>query len=190
LAETRATLDSRPWEDAPEKITVLFLTADPPPLGGQAQPGRSRYVPSQAERCGSGQYLRPPGRVKVGRPKGVRRITGPGTRTGCSESQSRRVVRREKPRSPHRAKAPEPGRPAYVLLGNRGKPATRSPLASRLAATARYRFSLMVRALVATFPAASLAVTVTLARTRLRVLSARRTAVSALARSFSFRTAV
>lgn len=29
LAEARATLDSRPWEDVPEKITVLFLTADP-----------------------------------------------------------------------------------------------------------------------------------------------------------------
>lgn len=29
LAEARATLDSRPWEDAPEKITVLFITAEP-----------------------------------------------------------------------------------------------------------------------------------------------------------------
>jgi hypothetical protein len=29
LAEARATLDSRPWENVPEKITVLFLTADP-----------------------------------------------------------------------------------------------------------------------------------------------------------------
>lgn len=29
LAETRATLDSRPWENVPEKITVLFTTADP-----------------------------------------------------------------------------------------------------------------------------------------------------------------
>lgn len=29
LAETRATLDSRPWENVPEKITVLFMTADP-----------------------------------------------------------------------------------------------------------------------------------------------------------------
>lgn len=29
LAEARATLDSRPWENVPEKITVLFLTAAP-----------------------------------------------------------------------------------------------------------------------------------------------------------------
>lgn len=29
LAEARAMLDSRPWENLPEKITVLFLTADP-----------------------------------------------------------------------------------------------------------------------------------------------------------------
>ena len=29
LAEARATLDSRPWEDVPEKITVLFMTAEP-----------------------------------------------------------------------------------------------------------------------------------------------------------------
>ena len=35
LAAARATLDSRPWENVPERITVLFLTADPdgvPPL--------------------------------------------------------------------------------------------------------------------------------------------------------------
>lgn len=29
LAEARATLDSRPWENVPEKITVLFMTAEP-----------------------------------------------------------------------------------------------------------------------------------------------------------------
>ncbi len=29
LAKTRATLESRPWENAPEKITVLFMTAAP-----------------------------------------------------------------------------------------------------------------------------------------------------------------
>jgi hypothetical protein len=29
LAEARAMLDGRPWENVPEKITVLFLTADP-----------------------------------------------------------------------------------------------------------------------------------------------------------------
>lgn len=29
MAEAQAVLDSRPWENVPEKITVLFLTADP-----------------------------------------------------------------------------------------------------------------------------------------------------------------
>jgi hypothetical protein len=29
LADARATLESRPWENVPEKITVLFITADP-----------------------------------------------------------------------------------------------------------------------------------------------------------------